>query len=130
MNHIMVKDMATQYGYKENYWIIDGKSLPEYQTIWADEVEDDYVKSMHPFLGLCPAWSKELEWKGDIRFVWKLIEMDSVVLPLLLCPDDLDFSCIVIVAEVEKTKDYVYWNKIGYVSHANEDFKVEKEMEY
>ena len=126
MNQIKVKDVVTPYGYKEIYWIIDGKSLPEYLTIWADEVDDDYLKSIHTFLGLCPAWSKRLEWKGDIRFVWKLIEMDSVVLPLLLCPDDLDFSCIVIVAEVEKTKDYVYWHKIGYVLHANEDFEEEK----
>ena len=126
MNHITVKDMATPFGYNENYWIIDEISLPEYLTTWASESDDDGLKSIHSFLGLCPAWSKRLNWKGDIRFVWKLIEMDSVVLPLLLCPDDLDLDCIVIVAEVEKTKDYVYWNKIGYVLHDNEDFEEEK----
>ena len=126
MNHITVKDMSTPYGYKENYWIIDGRPLPEYLETWASESNDEDLKSMQPFLGQCPAWSKRLNWKGDIRFVWKLIEMDSVVLPLLLCPDDLDLNCIVIVAEVEKTKDYVYWNRVGYVSHANEDLEEEK----
>lgn len=126
MNHIEVKDIVIPYGYKENYWFIDGISLPEYLTLWANDSDDNDFQSIRPFLGLCPAWSKRLEWKGDIRFVWKLIEMDSVVLPLLLCPDDLDFSCIVIAAEVEKTKDYVYWHRIGYVSHANEDFEEEK----
>lgn len=127
MNHITVKETATPYGYRENYWVIDGISLPEYLDAWANRSVDDDLKSMQPFLGLCPAWSKRLDQKGDIRFVWKLIEMDSVVLPLLLCSDDLDFSCIVIAAEVNKTEDYVYWNKIGYVSHANEDFEEEKQ---
>lgn len=59
--------------------------------------------------------------KGDVRFMWKVISMDSAVLPLLLCEEDLDFSCIVIVGEVEKTKDFVCWNRIGYVLHDNEN---------
>lgn len=126
MNHIDVEDIETIHEYKENYWIIDGKLLPEYLSIWAAETIDDNLKLMEPFHGLCPAWSKELDWSGEIRWVWKLIEMDSVVLPLLLCPEDLDFSCIVIVVEVEKTKDFVYWNRVGYVLHENEDFEEEK----
>lgn len=52
--------------------------------------------------------------------------MESTVLPLLLCEEDLDFSCIVIVVKVEKTEDFVYWNKIGYVLHENEDVEEEK----
>lgn len=126
MNHIEVKNIQTPYGYKDNYWSIDGKALPEYLSIWALESQDEYLKSIGAFSGLCPAWSKELDWAGDIRFVWKLIEMDSAVLPLLLCEDDLDFSCIVIVVEVEKTKNFVYWNRIGYVLHENENFEEEK----
>lgn len=69
---------------------------------------------------------QRLNWEGDIRFVWSVIGMDSAVLPLLLCEEDLDFSCIVIVAEVEKTKDVVCWNRIGYVLHEKEDFEEEK----
>lgn len=90
------------------------------------QIKRQYFKLMEPFNGLCPTWSKELDFRGDIRWVWKLIEMDSVVLPLLLCPEDLDFTCMVIVVEVEKTKDYVYWNRVGYVLHENEDFEEEK----
>lgn len=126
MNHIDVKDIETIYGYKESYWIIDEKILPDYLSEWALESKDDNLKLMEPFNGLCPAWRKELDWSGDIRWVWKLIEMDSVVLPLLLCPEDLDFTCTVIVVEVEKTKNFVYWNRIGYVLHENEDFEEEK----
>lgn len=126
MNHIDVEDIETIHGYKENYWIIDGKTLPDYLSEWALETKDDNLKSMEPFHDLCPAWSMELDFRGDIRWVRKLIEMDSVVLPLLLCPEDLDFTCMVIVVEVEKTKDYVYWNRVGYVLYENEDFEEEK----
>ena len=125
MNHIEVQSIQTPYGYKEKFWVIDGKALPEYLNMWASESQDAYLKLIDSFFGLCPAWSKELDFKGDIRFVWKLVGMDSAVLPLLLCADDLDFSCIVIVVEVEKTKDFVYWRRIGYVLHENEDFEEE-----
>ncbi len=121
MNHIEVKEIQTPYGYKDNYWVIDGRALPEYLNTWALESQDEYLKSIGSFLGLCPAWHKDITWAGDIRFVWKLIEMDSTVLPLLLCEDDLDFSCIVIVVDVEKTKDFVYWKRIGYVLHEKEN---------
>ncbi|MBQ3513211.1 MAG: hypothetical protein IJA32_05345 [Lachnospiraceae bacterium] len=126
MNHIEIKKMQTPYRYKENFWVIDGKALPEYLNEWALESKDTYLKSIGSFFGLYPAWGKGLDYKGDIRFVWKLIEMDSAVLPLLLCSDDLDFSCIVMVVDVEKTKDFVYWRRIGYVLHEKEDFKEEK----
>lgn len=126
MNYIEVQEIQTPYGYKESFWLIDKKALPEYLNTWAAESKDKYLKLIGSFFGLCPAWSKELDWAGDIRFVWSVIEMDSAVLPLLLCPEDLDFSCIVIVVEVEKTKDFVYWNRIGYVLHEKEDFEEEK----
>ena len=61
MNRIEVKDIVTPYGYKECYWIIDGKSLPEYLDTWAGGSDDDDLKSMQPFLGLCPIKTKEIE---------------------------------------------------------------------
>lgn len=106
---------------------IDGKPLPEYLQAWsADYPDDREVKLMMPFTELYPAWGKELDWEGDVRFVWKVLELDRAVLPLLLCPDDMDFSCIVVVAEVKKTKDFVRWNRVGYVLHTGEDFHEEK----
>lgn len=127
MNHIEIKNITTSYGYEELHCLIDGKSLPAHLEEWAsgfDEQTMDYVKT---FSDLCPAWTKGLDWYGDVRFVWKLIEQETAVLPVLLCPDDLDFSCIVIVAEVEKTKDFVCWKRIGYVLHAGENLVEEKQ---
>ena len=61
-----------------------------------------------PFGDLCPAWTKSLNYFGDVRFTWELLAYEKAVLPIYLCPDDLDYSCIVIVVEVKKTKDFVY----------------------
>lgn len=126
MNHIEVQDMQTPYGYTDNYWVIDGKALPQYLDTWAKESQDAYLTSFGSLLGLYPAWNRDLTWSGDVRFVWKVITMDSAVLPLLLCEEDTDFSCMVIVADVEKTKDFVYWNRIGYVLHDKESFEEER----
>lgn len=127
MNHINIQKIKTQYGYEEDYWSVDGKTLPQYLDECVSKTNSEYLSNIGgTFDGLCPAWSKELDFKGDIRFVWELIHRESTILPVLLCSDDLDFSCIVIVVEVEKTKDFVYWNRIGYVSHKNKDFEEEK----
>ncbi|MBP3459809.1 MAG: hypothetical protein J6K58_11435 [Lachnospiraceae bacterium] len=127
MNHIKIAEIPTGYGYNQYVWTIDETSLFQYLSTWSADFSDDKtIKVMKPFEDLCPAWVKDLEWQGDVRFVWKVIELDSAVLPLLLCPDDTDFSCIVIVAEVKKTESFVYWNRIGYVLHKNEDFDEEK----
>lgn len=59
MNHIEVQDIQTPYGYKESFWLIDKKSLPEYLNGWASESQDEYLKSIGSFFALCPAWSKD-----------------------------------------------------------------------
>lgn len=127
MNHIKIETMHTTYGQEYFLQSIDGKILPKYLQSWADALPDDKrVRGLAPFSDLWPAWSKSLEWEGDVRFVWKAIELDKAVLPLLLCPDDVDFTCIVVVAEVEKTENFVYWSRVGFVLHDREDFAEEK----
>lgn len=127
MNHIKIQRVMTPYEYEEDYWYIDGKILTDYLDECINESADEYLKNLGSFMGLCPAWSKELNHKGDVRFVWELIRRENTtIIPLLLCPDDLDFSCIVIVIEVDKTKDFVYWGRVGYVTHKNANFEEEK----
>lgn len=43
----------------------------------------------------------------------------GVSLPVLICPDDMDFSCTVIVAKVIYTEDEVIWDRIGIVNRSN-----------
>lgn len=127
MNRIKIQRVMTPYGYEEDYCYIDGKILTDCLDECITESADEYLKDFGSFMGLCPAWSKELNYKGDVRFVWELIRRENTtILPILLCPDDLDFSCIVIVVEVDKTKDFVYWGRVGYVTHKNANFEEEK----
>lgn len=127
INQIELSEVPTTYGYSRINWRIDGIPLPQYLTEWSAAFPDDKsMELMKPFEDLCPAWNTNLEWEGDVRFVWKVIALEQAVLPLLLCPDDLDFTCIVIVAEVKKDRDFVYWDRIGYVLHDREDFEEER----
>ncbi|MBQ2803712.1 MAG: hypothetical protein IJF07_07425 [Lachnospiraceae bacterium] len=74
MNHIAVQNINTQYEYRDNNWIVDGKALPEYFNAWTGKT--------------------------------------------------LDFTCTEIVLEVDRTKDLVYWNRIGYMVQEGQRTKV------
>ena len=127
MNAIAVKPMQTPYGYKEQHLMIDGLFLPYYVDSYAKASEEGYFKGALSLLGLYPAWGKDLLHRGEIRFIWNLIDREEpVVLPLLVCEDDLDLSCIVIVAFVRKGADIVYWDRIGFVSR--EEWKLQQEI--
>ncbi|MCR5101214.1 MAG: hypothetical protein K6B41_07645, partial [Butyrivibrio sp.] len=76
-------------------------------------------KIVTPFNDLCPAWTKELDYPGDVRFIWYLQNLDKAIIPVYICPDDLDFSCIVIVIEIEKNNNFIYCNRAGYVKNDN-----------
>ncbi len=128
MNKITVKAMQTPYNYEEDYIVVDDVSLPEYFEKCAKEAGDMTIGSFGSLQGLYPAWGNELLHKGEKRFIWKLIEQDEpAILPVLICEDDLDLSCLVLVASVRKDSQVVYWDKLGYVSHANENLQEELE---
>lgn len=40
--------------------------------------------------------------------------MGSTVVPILVCPDDADFSCTVLIVEVEFTDNTVKWCRFGF----------------
>lgn len=48
--------------------------------------------------------------------VWDRLDLSSgsiKLVPILMCPDDCDFSCTVIIAEMNQTGNTVRWNKLG-----------------
>lgn len=127
MNTIAVRPMQTPYGYEEQHLMIDGVFLPYYVEAYAKASEEGYFKGSGSLLGLYPAWGRELLHRGEIRFIWNLIDREEpVVLPILVCEDDLDLSCIVIIAFVRKEADVVYWDRIGFVSH--EEWELQQEL--
>lgn len=128
MNHIEVKSIKTQYDYSEDYCIIDGKPI----TLYLDEfVRNDTSCSLSDFCSLCgllPAWSGKLlsQWEND--FVWELIDSEEELnVPVLVCEDDCDLSCIVIMVHIRKAGDKVYWDRIGSLNHTNIDAQKERE---
>lgn len=124
MNQIEIKKIHKSKNWIDFEWFIDGMRLSKYM---AENKTITLPDNVEPFDTLCPAWTKGLDFYGDVRFVWDLLEREKTILPIYMCPDDLDFSCIVIVVEVEKMKDYVYWNRIGLVNKKNYSFEEEKQ---
>lgn len=53
---------------------------------------------------------------GELLYIKDLVERRiSCNFPLLICGDDLDFSCTIVVVKVEYSEDAVIWTKFGMV---------------
>lgn len=53
---------------------------------------------------------------GELLYVNELVENKiSCNFPLLICGDDCDFSCTIVVVKVEWTENQVIWTKFGTV---------------
>lgn len=57
-----------------------------------------------------------VENTGELHYITELVERKiSCNFPLLVCGDDLDFSCTVVVVKTEWLEDKVIWTKFGTV---------------
>lgn len=108
MNSIQAKMIKTQCADDEYLMIfVDGIRLDK----WIVNILDN-----NDFLNLIPTW---LGWLLDLKeqeYVWtktSLCERETTIVPILVCPDDLDFSCIVVVCEVKYIETSVQWKRIG-----------------
>ena len=112
----------TPYHYCQYMWFIDGKPLTTYleEMVKAEGYERLYVHE-GTLSGLCPAGSGHMLFAYEREFVWNLFDVEEAVcVPILICEDDLDFSCIVIVVKVRKTRETVYWDYLGLLNHWDE----------
>ncbi|RGZ00439.1 XRE family transcriptional regulator [Clostridium sp. AM58-1XD] len=127
MNRINMELVKTVYSYGEHYWVIDGRPVVQYVDEAVMEGRCPGLKAFGSLLGLMPAWTGELEWKADNQFVWEMIDApETLNIPILVCEDDCDLSCIVILAKIRKTGRFVYWDKLGLLKRENENFDLEK----
>ena len=81
---------------------------------WLDELLgkhcEKYIK------GLIPTLLFYLEPNTDQSVVWNLIlpkPHQKTICPILMCPDDCDFYCTLIMVEVEHTGTSIRWNRFG-----------------
>ena len=108
MNRIEVIEARTKYVSEPHKVLtLDGVPL----DVLLDSARPDLA-----ILGLVPAL---LDWLDDPRereLVWRRILPpvgSSAVAPVLMCPDDLDLWCSVVVAEVVPEESAVWWHRIG-----------------
>jgi hypothetical protein len=115
VNKIEVVSMKSDYCKGEHYTIvIDGKPL--------DSLLHSYYPSNN-LLGMIPTiidWVDDPKEKICIKGRFNSASKE-VVLPVLMCPDDCDLSCTVIVANVVKAEGYIIWKQVGIDMSTRED---------
>ncbi|MFC4776112.1 hypothetical protein ACFO9Q_04945 [Paenibacillus sp. GCM10023252] len=101
--------------------LVDGNPL---DSILNEIYPDDLI------LGLIPTivdWMSIDEESKLIQNVYQAAD-DKKILPILMCPDDCDISCTLIVAEVETTNNQVNWNRIGIDMNNSKDLIEQNEF--
>lgn len=93
---------------------------------WLDEkLEELYPGNLYK--GTVPTLLFWMEIDKERQIVWDRIlpqPNSTTICPILMCPDDADFSCTLIDVEIENTGQTIKWNKIGL--DKTEEFEAEK----
>ena len=91
---------------------------------------DEKLEELYPgngYKGTVPTLLFWMEIEEERKLVWKRIlpkNGEKTICPILMCPDDADFSCTIILAEIENTGSTIKWNKIGI--DQTKEFETEK----
>jgi hypothetical protein len=100
---------------KSDYEIYDDFLNFQVDGYWLDEkLEELYPGNMYK--GTVPTLLFWMEIEKEREVVWNRILPDKgqkAICPILMCPDDSDFSCTLVDAEIENTGTTIKWNKIG-----------------
>jgi len=111
MNEIVAQVDKSDYEIYDDYlnFKVDGVFLDEMLEALYPEADEKYK-------GLIPTLLYALIYNDEKEIVWNRILPElhgRTVCPILMCPDDCDFSCIVIVAEIECLEDRIVWHRLG-----------------
>lgn len=106
--------------------------------LWLDEMLDE-TKPNSGLKGLVPTLVPWLEGKKEREIVWELESAERILpkspstalCPVLMCPDDCDFFCTVIIAKIKRDRDRIIWEQIGLnETNALDPNDVGKEVEW
>jgi hypothetical protein len=96
--------------------------------IFVDDVPlDELLAKLEPDSepeGLVPAWLPWLVDEAEQAVVWERMMpqfVGNVAVPILVCPDDLDFSCSLVIADLEAQPDRILWRRMGFDSTQSTD---------
>ncbi len=107
----------------EDYWDFINYHIDGY---WLDEKLDELYPEQS-YKGLIPTLVYWMDRNDEKEVVWKRIlpdENETSVCPILMCPDDNDFSCTLIVAEIRNCGDIIQWKQLG--SDKTSEWEAEK----
>jgi hypothetical protein len=100
---------------KSDYQIYDDFLNIQIDNKFLDELLDELYPEKS-YRGLIPTLLPMGKEEED-RIIWERILPNNgyiTLCPILMCPDDIDFSCTIIIAEIENKNDkIILWNKIG-----------------
>ncbi|RYJ41525.1 hypothetical protein [Flavobacterium beibuense] len=98
----------------------DYEIYPDFLNFYIDSYWlDEKLEELYPaqsFKGLIPTLSPSIQSESEKEVVWNRIlplKNTSSICPILMCPDDCDFSCTLIVAEIYNIGEQIHWKKIG-----------------
>ncbi|MEO2090686.1 MAG: hypothetical protein ABGY75_14470, partial [Gemmataceae bacterium] len=108
MNRLVTNTVATTHVLEPHPALfLDGVRLDEL----LDAARPDYH-----LLGLIPALLDFLSDPKERELVWRRIRPpvgESAIAPVLICPDDCDLWCSVVVAEVVADEAVIHWMRLG-----------------
>lgn len=84
-----------------------------------DELLDVFIDEFYPdeeYLGLIPTYLPAFDNEDEYDLVMERAvpkEGKTTLLPILMCPEDLDLVCTVIVAQAKTQGDYIIWERLG-----------------
>ncbi|MGO4530382.1 hypothetical protein AB4Z30_14970 [Paenibacillus sp. 2TAF8] len=107
MDQLEVIEQTSEYvDVKHPVIVINGTPL----DIYLDQCYPD-----HHFLGLVPTVTEWISFKEELDLLMNRFysDQENAILPILMCPDDTDLICTIIVAEVTKDDKEVIWSRIG-----------------
>lgn len=108
--------------------LIDGTPL----EMWAKGVISSDALGTDSTDTLVPAQGWLLD-ESDLQNAWYLLgpkdESSSTIVPVLICPDDMDMSCTVAVVEQQVDTQTVSWLRIGRATDVRNGIVVSVEWE-
>ena len=124
MDTLEIRQLQTSSGFSSSVFCINGKPLYEYLNEWL-VASTESLQSNLPADDLAICWENGFDFDYDAKFMKYILEQKQAITPILSCPDDMDFSCIVLVADVIRQDDMVIWKRIGKIDHSKENEKDE-----
>lgn len=107
MNHIKTKTCLNEFS-GSSYYIIE---------VDRESLEDIVLKNRPEITkGLVPTLLNWLSDPEEQKEVWSRVTPklnESFKLPILICSDDVDLWCTLIITEVTSDNEFIYWNSFG-----------------